>query len=134
MASSRRFDASTTRRPILSYAWRAVNVQPDDVTPEIIASNMRMHVTELLDDALHNDHWYKPPEMKAAGKKHRECDIPHRLPKKRLKLLHRFAQAELPVHACVHGGIKERSCYTAAKQHCGRYAVVNRDIADCYPN
>jgi hypothetical protein len=109
-------------------------MKPSEVTPSHIASAMGMHVSELLEPSVPFESWFRPPEMKPAGKKHRICDIPYSVPKRRLKRLHRFAQRHLPVHGCAHGGVKDKSCYTAAQKHCGRYAIITRDVEDCYPN
>jgi hypothetical protein len=109
-------------------------MKPNEVTPFHIASALEMHVSELLEPTEPFDSWFRPPEMKPAGKKHRICDIPYPLAKRRLKRLHRFAQRHLPVHRCAHGGVKGKSCYSAAERHCGRYAIVTRDVEDCYPN
>lgn len=109
-------------------------MKPSEVTPQHIAAAMRMHVSELMEPTRQFESWFKPAEMRPAGKKHRQCDIPYPLEKRRLRLLHRFAQKHLPAHRCVHGGVRERSCYTAAERHCGRYAVITRDVEDCYPS
>ena len=109
-------------------------MEPADVTLVHIANAMRMDVAELLDESRYAERLFRPPEKRPIGKKHRLLDIPSPSFKWRLKLLHRFAQKHLPVHDCAHGGVAKRSCFTAAERHCGRVAVVTRDIKDCYPS
>lgn len=108
-------------------------MNPSEVTPAHIATAMRFHSEEIWDLAREAHLHFKPPRMQPVGKKHRLLDVPKPFMKMLLKLLHRFCQKQLPIHPCVHGGVLSRSCFSAARHHCGRYAVITRDIKDCYP-
>jgi hypothetical protein len=95
---------------------------------------MKIPVRDLRKIVENPSRYYKPPRLEAINGKVRELNVPVWRFMCLLRRLHRFVQSRFPAHRSVHGGVKGKSCFTAAAAHCGKSFVVSRDIQDCYPS
>jgi hypothetical protein len=109
-------------------------MKPSDLTPERIAEAMKISLAEVWRIALETENWYRPRRRVQIKGKWRAIDPPSPRLKKLFRRLHRFVQVSLKPDQAVHGGIRGRSCFTAAHVHKGRPIIITRDVQDCYPS
>jgi hypothetical protein len=109
-------------------------MKPSKLTPRVLASELHMSVPFLVRIACHVDGYYKPTRLQRIKGKLRQIDPPTYAFKKLLKRLHRFLQRDFDFHPAAHGGVRRRSCFTAATRHKGRQFIITRDVKDCYPS
>jgi hypothetical protein len=106
-----------------------------NLTPDDIATAMDLPVPRLFKMCRNIGAYYKDTrETETRPGKIRIIDEPRPWLKMRLRHLHRWIQGSQLFHHAAHGGIRKRSCFTAARRHLGRKAVATRDITDCYPS
>lgn len=109
-------------------------MRPCEISPSDIAAAMCVSVDSVWRWARNSRLLYKPPRQITVKGKDREIEAPHPWAKKMLRRLHRYLQAHCPAHKNAHGGVRGRSCFTAAKKHLGKNYVVTRDITNCFPS
>ncbi|MBI4716828.1 MAG: hypothetical protein HY763_03410 [Planctomycetes bacterium] len=109
-------------------------MKPSDITPAMIAEACKVDEGRLWRIAERTESQYHSPRPKLIKGRHREIDPPNHDFKKVLRRLHRYLQRSLTFPRCVHGGLRGRSCVTAAGNHVGRKYIVTRDVKDCYPS
>lgn len=109
-------------------------MRPSEVLPSHIAAAAKCPVGFLARIARDTSRHYKPTRMVQVGDKLRPLDVPVKEFKALLRRLHRFIQDELPGHQVAHGGVRGKSCFTAAGKHLAKPYVVTRDMKDCYPS
>ncbi len=105
-----------------------------EVLPEHLAAALKISLGHLRRIAMDPSPYYRPTRPEIIKGKVREIDPPTRKLKVLLRRLHRFLQKNVPAHSSSHGGVKGKSCFSAAEMHVGKAFIVTRDIQDCYPS
>ena len=101
----------------------------------MIAVSLKLPIKRLFQIARNIESYYcdRRQQETKPGKWRGHRRAKQRL-KFRLKALHELLQAFGFYHPAAHGGVRGRSCFTAAREHLGKKAVSTRDIKDCYPS
>lgn len=99
-----------------------------------VARWMGLSPRELYRFALRIDDQFLPTRESKVKGKVRLIDAPKRHAKPLLRRLHRGLQAMKLFHGSAHGGIEQRSTFTSAGVHLGRWFVWTRDAKDCFPS
>jgi len=112
-----------------------MGMKPCDLRPEHIAEAVGIPLGRLFVMADEISRFYKPTRKTyVRGGKVREFDVPKFWFKGVLKRLHKYLQKSFRFHPTAHGGIRGRSCFTAANAHLGKFALATRDVSDCFPS
>lgn len=107
---------------------------PQTLTASDVAELIGIPLEKLKEIAEDTASVYFPKEIRLVKGKERPIDQPVTWFKTRLAALQRELQKVFIPHPIVHGGVRRRSCFTAACEHLGREVIVQRDIKDCYPS
>jgi retron-type reverse transcriptase len=105
------------------------------LTPDRVSEATGLPVARLFKLARQIEPYYrKTREKETRPGKFRQIDQPKPWLMSILRKLHRLLQASDLFHDAAHGGIRGRSCFSAARRHLGTKAVAIRDISDCFPS
>lgn len=109
-------------------------MRPQDLTISHIANALNTTPDKAFEISQNMDLYLKGPFNIYRKGKCRKIYKPKYPFIYKLKNLHRSFQKWGFEHSCVHGGVKGKSCVTAAILHIGNKSQATRDIKDCYPS
>ena len=106
-----------------------------ELTQIMISNRLKLPIGRLIKIARNIESYYHESRFQETKPgKSRIIDEPKPWLKAKLRLLHDLLQECRFFHRAAHGGVRGRSCFTAARHHLGKKAVSTRDIMDCYPS
>jgi hypothetical protein len=111
-----------------------MGMRPKELVPELISKAVRVSEGQLFYYASNKARYYLPTRTQVVRGKPRQFDEPRPELKKLFKRLHNFLQERFQFSRAAHGGVRGRSCFTAARQHVGKDHVLTRDISACFPS
>ncbi len=109
-------------------------MKPENLSISHIATIFRVSQNEIFEISQNMDRYLIGPISTYVNDKWREIYSPTYPFIYDLKRFHNALQRWGFSHNAVHGGVKGRSCASAAMFHLGCRHQANRDIKDCYPS